>query len=283
MSERTYLVTGGAGFIGTNYVHRLLMRGERVVVLDNLSRHGSRLNVEWLQQTCRGTRLALTVGDVRDVSTVLACAREADVVVHLGGQVAVTASVHDPRGDFEANAVGTLNALEAARVSGRDPIFLYASTNKVYGPLADVPLVEEPTRWRYRDLPGGCAESQSLDFASPYGCSKGAGDQYVRDYARTFGLRTVVFRQSCIYGPRQFGIDGQGWLAWMMLTALAGRRMTVYGDGKQTRDVLYVDDLLDAYDAAVDRIDTAAGQVYNIGGGPENVVAVWAEFGPMLE
>ena len=283
MSRRVYLVTGGAGFIGTNYVHRLLARGERVVILDNLSRHGARLNVEWLQQIFGTDGFALTVGDLRDAETVVTCAREADVVVHLGGQVAVTASVHDPRGDFESNALGTLNALEAARRSGRDPIFLYASTNKVYGPLADVALVEEETRWRYRDLADGCAESQPLDFASPYGCSKGAGDQYARDYARIYGLRTVVFRQSCIYGPRQFGTDGQGWLAWMMLTALSGRRMKVYGDGKQTRDVLYVDDLLDAYDAAVNRIDAARGQVYNIGGGPDNVVAVWAEFGPMLE
>jgi CDP-paratose 2-epimerase len=283
MSGRVYLVTGGAGFIGTNYVHRLLGRGEKVVVLDNLSRHGARRNVEWLQRTFGTEGFALTVGDLRDAATVVDCARDADVLVHLGGQVAVTASVRDPRGDFESNAIGTLNALEAARHWGRDPIFLYASTNKVYGPMADVALVEEPTRWRYKDLPDGCTESQPLDFVSPYGCSKGAGDQYVRDYARIYGLRTVVFRQSCIYGPRQFGIDGQGWLAWMMLTALTGRRMQVYGDGKQTRDVLYVDDLLDAYDAAVNRIETACGQVYNIGGGRDNVVAVWAEFGPILE
>lgn len=283
MNGRVYLVTGGAGFIGTNYVHRLLARGEQVVILDDLSRHGARLNVAWLQQRFGKDAFALTVGDLRDAETVTACARAADVVVHLGGQVAVTASVRDPRGDFEANALGTLNVLEAARLSGRNPIFLYASTNKVYGSLAGVELVEEPTRWRYKDLPDGCAESQPLDFASPYGCSKGTGDQYVRDYARIYGLRTVVFRQSCIYGPRQFGIDGQGWLAWMMLTALEGRPMMIYGDGKQTRDVLYVDDLLDAYDAAVARSDAVAGQVYNIGGGRGNVLAVWAEFGPMLE
>jgi CDP-paratose 2-epimerase len=283
MNRRVYLVTGGAGFIGSNYVHRLLTRGERVIILDNLSRHGASLNVQWLQRIFGPDAFSLTVGDLRDAETVAACAREADVVVHLGGQVAVTASVRDPRGDFEANALGTLNTLEGARRSGRDPIYLYASTNKVYGTLAGVTLVEEPTRWQYKDLPHGCPESQPLDFASPYGCSKGAGDQYVRDYARIYGLRTVVFRQSCIYGPRQFGIDGQGWLAWMMLTALEGRRMMIYGDGKQTRDVLYVDDLLDAYDAAVERIDAVAGEVYNIGGGPGNVLAVWAEFGPVLE
>jgi CDP-paratose 2-epimerase len=283
MSHRVYAVTGGAGFIGANYVHRLLARGERVVIFDNLSRHGAQFNVAWLQEIFGRDAFTLTVGDLRDADSVTACARDADVVVHLGGQVAVTASVQDPRADFEANALGTLNVLEAARHSGRNPIVLYASTNKVYGALEGVDLVEEATRWRYKELPGGCAESQPLNFVSPYGCSKGAGDQYVRDYARIYGLRTVVFRQSCIYGPRQFGIDGQGWLAWMMLSALEGRRITIYGDGKQTRDVLYVDDLLDAYDAAVARIDTAAGQVYNLGGGPDNVLAVWAEFGPMLE
>ena len=283
MSGRVYLVTGGAGFIGANYVHRLLTRGERVVILDNLSRHGARHNVQWLQDIFGPDAFTLSVGDLRDAELTARCVTDADVIVHLGGQVAVTTSMRDPRGDFEANALGTLNALEAARGSGRNPIFIYASTNKVYGTLSDVAVVEEPTRWRYAAMPEGCAESQSLDFVSPYGCSKGAGDQYVRDYARIYGLRTIVFRQSCIYGPRQFGIDGQGWLAWMMLTALEGQRMKVYGDGKQTRDVLYVDDLLDAYDAAVSRIDAVSGEVFNIGGGRDNVLAVWAEFGPMLE
>lgn len=283
MSSRVFLVTGGAGFIGANYVHRLLKRGEQVVVLDNLSRHGASLNVQWLQEVFGKEAFTLAVGDLRDAGLVTRCAQDADVVVHLGGQVAVTTSMHDPRADFEANALGTLNALEAARASGRNPIVIYASTNKVYGTLADVEVVEDPTRWRYKTLADGCPESQSLDFTSPYGCSKGAGDQYVRDYARIFGVRTVVFRQSCIYGPRQFGIDGQGWLAWMMLTALEGRRMKIYGDGKQTRDVLYVDDLLDAYDCAIARIDAVSGQVFNIGGGRDNVLAVWAEFGPMLE
>jgi CDP-paratose 2-epimerase len=205
------------------------------------------------------------------------------VIVHLAGQVAVTTSVTDPRDDFESNALGTFNVLEAARLSGRDPIFIYSSTNKVYGGMEDVELVEEETRWRYRDLIHGCPETQPLDFHSPYGCSKGAGDQYVRDYARIYGLRSVVFRQSCIYGPRQFGVEDQGWVAWFMIAAVTGRPMTVYGDGKQVRDILYVDDLLDGYDAAVEKIDTASGEVYNLGGGPNNVMSVWAEFGPMLE
>jgi CDP-paratose 2-epimerase len=205
------------------------------------------------------------------------------VIVHLAGQVAVTTSVTNPRDDFEANALGTFNALEAARLSGRDPIFIYSSTNKVYGGMEDVEIVEEGTRWRYKDLLQGASESQPLDFHSPYGNSKGSGDQYTRDYARIYGVRSVVFRQSCIYGPRQFGIEDQGWLAWMIIAAVTGKQITIYGDGKQVRDVLHVNDLLDAYDAAIEKIDRARGQVYNMGGGPGNVLAVWAEFGPILE
>ena len=281
--SKHYLVTGGAGFIGSNYVHRLLARGERVTIYDNLSRAGAPKNMAWLEESFGKDGCRLIVGDVADGVHLVDAAQDADVIVHLAGQVAVTTSVTNPRGDFEANALGTFNALEAARASGRNPVFLYASTNKVYGGMEDVALAEEPTRWRYADLEHGCPENQPLDFHSPYGCSKGAGDQYVRDYARIYGLRSVVFRQSCIYGPRQFGIEDQGWIAWMIIAAVTGRQITIYGDGKQVRDVLHVDDLLDAYDVAIANIDFAAGQVYNIGGGPENVMSVWAEFGPLLE
>ena len=280
---KNYLITGGAGFIGSNYVHRLLKRGENVTIYDNLSRAGASKNLAWLEETFGKDRSRLIVGDVADAAHLTEAARDADVIVHLAGQVAVTTSVLQPRNDFEANALGTFNALEAARASGRDPVFVYASTNKVYGGMEDVALAEDPTRWRYADLEHGCPESQPLDFHSPYGCSKGAGDQYVRDYARIYGLKTVVMRQSCIYGPRQFGIEDQGWVAWFVIAAVLGRPITIYGDGKQVRDVLHVEDLLDAYDAAVETIDVAAGRVYNIGGGPENVMSVWAEFGPMLE
>ena len=278
-----YLITGGAGFIGSNYVRRLLARGEQVTIYDNLSRAGAPKNMAWLQETFGENGSRLIVGDVADAALLTEAAKGADVIVHLAGQVAVTTSVTNPREDFEANALGTFNALEAARASGRDPVFVYASTNKVYGGMEDVALTEEPTRWRYAALEHGCPETQPLDFHSPYGCSKGAGDQYVRDYARIYGLRSVVLRQSCIYGPRQFGIEDQGWIAWMIIAALTGRRITIYGDGKQVRDVLHVDDLLDAYAAAIEQIDVAAGQVYNIGGGPGNVMSVWAEFGPLLE
>src|SRR5574342_735583 len=280
---RNYLVTGGAGFIGSNYVHRLVQRGETVTIYDNLSRAGAPRNIAWLEQTFGKNAFRLIVGDVRDADQLAEAARDADVIVHLAGQVAVTTSVTNPREDFEANALGTFNALEAARTSERDPIFLYASTNKVYGGMDDVEIIEEATRWRYKDLVEGCPETQPLDFHSPYGCSKGTGDQYARDYARIYGLRSVVFRQSCIMGQRQFGIEDQGWVAWFVIAAVTGRPITIYGDGKQVRDVLHVDDLLDVYDAAIEKIDISRGQIYNLGGGPANVMSVWAEFGPMLE
>ncbi|MBI2758707.1 MAG: GDP-mannose 4,6-dehydratase [Chloroflexi bacterium] len=280
---RNYLITGGAGFIGSNYVHRLIGRGEKVTIYDNFSRAGAPRNLEWLKTAYGEKSFDVIVGDVRDAAQITEAASRSDVIVHLAGQVAVTTSVTNPRADFECNALGTFNALEAARASGRDPIFIYASTNKVYGGMEDVALAEDPTRWRYADLKNGCPESQPLDFHSPYGCSKGAGDQYVRDYHRMYGLQSVVFRQSCIYGPRQFGIEDQGWVAWFVIAAVTGRPITIYGDGKQVRDVLHVDDLLNAYDAVIEKIDAAAGSVYNMGGGPQNVLSVWAEFGPMLE
>lgn len=204
---RHYFITGGAGFIGSNYAGRLIQRGERVTIFDNLSRAGAPRNVAWLKDQFGETGFSLIVGDLRSADLLAESAKDADVIVHLAGQVAVTTSVTNPREDFEANALGTFNALEAARLSKHDPIFLYASTNKVYGGMEDVKLVEESTRWLYKDLEHGCSESQPLDFHSPYGVSKGSGDQYTRDYSRIYGLRSVVFRQSCIYGPRQFGIE----------------------------------------------------------------------------
>jgi CDP-paratose 2-epimerase len=222
-------------------------------------------------------------GDVRDLETLTSAAAEADRIFHLAGQVAVTSSVRDPRADFEANALGTFNALEAARSNRRDPVFLYASTNKVYGGMETLRIEERETRYELVDLPHGVGEDRPLDFCSPYGCSKGAGDQYARDYFRIYGVRTVVFRQSCIYGPRQHGREGQGWLAWLALAALRGETVHICGDGKQVRDILHVDDLLAAFDAAVERIDEVAGEVFNVGGGPERSLSVWREYGPLLE
>lgn len=281
--KRTLLITGGAGFIGSNYVSRLLSRGEKVWVYDNLSRAGGPRNLNWLQETYGKDSFEFIQGDVRDISLLSSAVKQADAVVHLASQVAVTTSLRDPRDDFEINALGTFNVLEAVRLAGHKPPVLYSSTNKVYGEMDDLKVEEGETSYRYADLPYGVPETQPLDFHSPYGCSKGAGDQYVRDYARIFDLPTVVFRQSCIYGPRQFGIEDQGWVAWFVIAAVTGRPITIYGDGKQVRDVLYIEDLLDAYDAALDDLDTAAGNVYNVGGGPENTLSIWVEFGPLLE
>jgi CDP-paratose 2-epimerase len=224
----------------------------------------------------------LIVGDVRDADLLTKSLQDADIVVHLASQVAVTTSVIQPREDFEINAQGTFNVVEAVRLSKKDPVILYASTNKVYGEMEEVAIIEKATRYEYMDLPMGAPETQPLDFHSPYGCSKGAGDQYVRDYSRIYGLRSVVLRQSCIFGPRQFGIEDQGWVAWFIIAAITDRPIAICGNGKQVRDLLYVDDLLDAYDAAIANIDIAAGQVYNVGGGPQNTISIWCEFGPLL-
>ena len=283
MSGFKYLITGGAGFIGCNYVHRLLGRGQQVAVFDNLSRRGAEANVAWLRREHGAGAFDLTVGDVRDADALVKAVEGANVVVHLAGQTAVTTSVQDPRSDFQDNALGTFNVLEAARRATPQPVVLYASTNKVYGEMTEAAVLEQETRYVYAERPHGVSEEQPLDFHSPYGCSKGAGDQYVRDYARIYGLPTVVFRQSCIYGPRQMGVEDQGWVAWFIIAAVQGESITIYGDGKQVRDVLYVDDLLDAYDAAVERIGVVKGRVYNVGGGPNHTMSIWAEFRPMLE
>jgi CDP-paratose 2-epimerase len=275
-------VTGGAGFIGCNVASHHLRQGHEVVIFDNLSRAGTSGNLDWLRE--RGTQLTFVQGDVRDAAALRAAMpSDVDVVYHLAAQVAVTTSVADPREDFDINAAGTFNLLEAVRQRAPEAFVVYASTNKVYGGMETIAIEEGPTRYRYRDRPAGIDELQPLDFHSPYGCSKGAGDQYVRDYARIYGLRTVVMRQSCIYGRRQFGVEDQGWVAHFCISARLGRPVTIYGDGKQARDVLWIDDLVAAYDAAVRCADRSAGQIYNIGGGPEYAMSIWAEFRPLLE
>lgn len=272
------LVTGGAGFIGCNAVARFLERGDHVVCLDNLSRRGAEANLAWLRARPNADCLHVSTADIRvqsDVEATFAQHPDIEVVIHLAGQVAVTTSVTDPRGDFEANALGTLNVLEAARVVAPHlRALLYASTNKVYGGLEEVGVESAGGRYAFRDLPGGIPETYPLDFHSPYGCSKGAADQYVIDYARIYGLPGVALRQSCIYGPRQLGVEDQGWVAWFTIAAVTGRPITIYGDGRQVRDVLFVDDLLDAYDAAISNIDAVKGRAVNLGGGPANVLAI---------
>jgi CDP-paratose 2-epimerase len=276
------LITGGAGFIGCNLAAHFIRAGHAVTLFDNFSRRGGESNLAWLQAEFPGG-LAVIRGDVRDAAAIAQAALERDAIFHLAGQVAVTTSVLDPRRDFEDNALGTFNALEAARLSGRSPVFIYTSTNKVYGGMESARVVDAGQRYAFADLPNGVAEDWPLDFHSPYGNSKGTGDQYTRDYYRIYGLPTVVFRQSSIYGPRQFGIEDQGWIAFLAICAATGQPFTIYGDGKQVRDILYVDDLARAFEAAVAHIDRAAGQIYNIGGGPTRTLSIWTETGPLLE
>lgn len=268
------IITGGAGFIGCNAASRHLSKGHQVVVIDNLSRPGGERNLAWLKSQGALIFLNADVRDAEQIKTIFRTHVDAELVMHLAGQVAVTNSVSDPRSDFDANAMGTFNVLEAARLADVQAPILFSSSNKVYGGLESAGIVERDGRYAYSELPLGVSERQNLDFHSPYGCSKGAADQYVRDYQRIYGLQTVVFRQSCIYGYRQYGVEDQGWVAWFIIAAMLGRPITVYGDGKQVRDVLFIDDLLDAFDAAALNIDQTRGQVYNIGGGAENLMSL---------
>ena len=270
------LITGGIGFIGTNLADRLLRDGHDVVLFDNMGRAGVEENLEWLQRE-HGNRLQFVKGDVRDFAAVEKAMKGAEMVFHLAAQVAVTTSVVNPQEDFSINAQGTLNVLEAARRQKPMPIVLYTSTNKVYGGVEHLRVVERATRYEFENLPYGVAETCPLDFHSPYGCSKGTADQYVHDYHRIYGLPSIVFRMSCIYGPHQFGTEDQGWVAHFALTGLRGGQLTIYGDGKQVRDLLYVDDLVELMTRACANIDRTAGQIYNVGGGPNQTISVWVE------
>jgi CDP-paratose 2-epimerase len=270
------LITGGCGFIGTNLAHRIAADGQRVCVLDNLSRAGVERNLEWLREM-HGDLIVFRNADTRDFPAVRDAVRRARRVVHLAAQVAVTTSLQDPVSDFDVNARGTLNILEAIRTSMNRPPLFFTSTNKVYGGLDDVALGEGEGRYAPESetiLAHGIGEARPLDFHSPYGCSKGAADQYVRDYARSYGLQTVVFRMSCIYGPHQFGTEDQGWVAHFLIRALNRHPITIYGDGKQVRDVLFVEDLVDAFLLASQHIATVSGEAFNIGGGAENTISL---------
>jgi CDP-paratose 2-epimerase len=269
------LITGGCGFVGANLADRLASAGERVLLYDNLSRANVIKNLAWLQQR-HGRRIETVIADVSDADALRETLRQASAVFHLAAQVAVTNSLDDPVSDFETNARGTLNVLEAARRRPDPPPLVFASTNKVYGePFDPGGLIE--TSQRYDPAPGApraVDETCPLGLCSPYGCSKGAADQYVLDYARVFRLRTVVFRMSCLYGPRQFGTEDQGWVAHFLIRALEGQPITIFGDGKQVRDVLYVDDAVEAYLLALSRIAALAGHAFNLGGGPRNTVSL---------
>jgi CDP-paratose 2-epimerase len=283
--EKPILVTGGAGFIGCNLADRLLTLGHEVIVLDDLSRPRVNENLAWLTERHRG-KLRAEIGDVRDAAVVRRAVAEAGGIYHLAAQVAVTTSLDDPWRDFEINLRGTLNVLEALRGSANPPFVVYTSTNKVYGGLVDLAVAESGGRCQPLDAATrsrGISELRRLDFHSPYGCSKGAADQYVLDYARSYGIPGVVFRMSCIYGPRQFGTEDQGWVAHFLLRALAREPITIYGDGRQVRDLLFVDDLVEAFLLAGANARRLAGQPFNIGGGSANAVSLLDVLGKVSE
>ena len=274
--SKPILITGGAGFIGSNLAHRFLSEGHRVRLLDNLSRTGVERNLQWLIET-HGDLVDIEVPDVRNFSIVKQAVKDASQIFHFAAQVAVTSSLVDPREDFEINARGTLNLLEAVRTTENPPPLIFTSTNKVYGTLSDLEFTKQHTRYVPVDTSireRGIAENRPLDFHSPYGCSKGAADQYVVDYARTFRLPALVFRMSCIYGPHQHGNEDQGWVAHFVIRSISGQPITIYGDGRQVRDILFVDDLVDAFLLAQLNVKRLAGNAFNIGGGPENSVSL---------
>jgi CDP-paratose 2-epimerase len=274
--RRHVLVTGGAGFVGTNLAARLADDGRRVLVLDNLGRPGVERNLRWLKATC-ADRLDYTIADIRDTRALREAVAGAEAVFHLAAQVAVTTSLEEPIEDFQVNLSATVALLEELRRLPRPVPLVYTSTNKVYGTLPDVRLARTSERWEPLDRQlreHGVSEQQPLDFCTPYGCSKGAAEQYVLDYSHMYGLPTVVFRMSCIYGPHQHGTEDQGWVAHFLLRALAGEPLTIYGDGAQVRDVLYVTDLVEALLRAEEDAERLAGRAFNVGGGPANTISL---------
>jgi len=270
------LITGGCGFIGTNLAQRLLASGTPVMIYDNLSRPGVERNLAFLKQHY-GTLVTHQRADTRNIKTLRHAARGASQVFHFAAQVAVTTSLVSPLEDFNVNAAGTLNLLEALREQDNPPPLVFTSTNKVYGALDDIQTIERATRYEPQSmdlLSNGISEARPLDFHSPYGCSKGSADQYILDYARTFGIPAVVFRMSCIYGPHQYGTEDQGWVAHFLIRAMQHKPITLYGDGKQVRDILFVEDLVNAFLAAQRGMKSISGQCFNIGGGPSRTISL---------
>jgi CDP-paratose 2-epimerase len=276
LRTKPVLITGGAGFIGSNLAHRLAREGHDVLVFDALTRPGTGRNADWLR-THHPKRVTIVQRDIADSAAIVSAVADSSVVFHFAAQVAVTTSLAHPAEDFRVNAVGTFSLLEAVRAAKREIPLIFASTNKVYGDLADIQLAMIDDAYLPRDAAlraSGIGEERPLDFHAPYGCSKGAADQYVLDYARSFGLPTAVLRMSCIYGPRQMGTEDQGWVAHFLIRALRNEPITVYGDGRQVRDVLFVDDAIDAYLAMWRNIGRGRGRAFNLGGGPANAISL---------
>lgn len=274
--RRKVFISGGAGFIGSNVARHHLDQGDYVVVYDNLSRDGTVKNIKWLKDNSNNKNFKFIKGDIRDFKKLNRSLVDFDIIYHLAAQVAVTTSMSDPRSDFEINALGTFNMLEAFRLKSKKAVFIYSSTNKVYGNLEDLNCKVKGGRYVFSNkyYKKGVNEDRGIDFHSPYGCSKGAGDQYVRDFGRVFGLNTVVFRQSCIYGQRQFGNEDQGWVIHFVRTVLKNEQLKIFGDGMQVRDILHVDDLINAYQLAIKKPKISRGKIYNVGGGLDNSVSL---------
>lgn len=267
------LITGGCGFIGSNLAEHFLRKGWEVIALDNFSSPGAGINAAWLERI-RGGRLAIVRGDVRDFGALVAAMQGVDIVIHLAGQVTVSTSIEVPMYDFKVNTLGGLQVLEAARLSGQDPIVFYASTSEVYGSLEEVPLTSTALRFELPDHPLGIGEEHPIALSSPNGCSKGACDLYMLDYARSFGIRTIVFRLSCVYGPRSFGREGWGFIDKCLFSALIGEPVNVHGDGRQVKDVLHIQDLVEAVETSIEMVDECRGEAYNIGGGARNAISI---------
>lgn len=267
------LITGGCGFIGCNLADYFIKKGYNISIFDNLSREGVENNLKWLEKNHKN-KFKFIKGDVRNIEELNKATKDADIVFHTAAQVAVTTSVLNPYEDFKINALGTVNVLESARKSKKNPVVIFTSTNKVYGETKKAKVITDKSRYKYKDLKYGISENENLDFYSPYGCSKGCADQYVRDYHRIYGLNTVVLRMSCIYGKHQQGNEDQGWVAHFAKCFTEGKEITIYGDGKQVRDILYIDDLVNLFDLIINNTEKIKGEIFNIGGGVKNAISL---------
>ena len=267
-------VSGCAGFIGFHLSKFFLEKGHKVVGLDNLSRKGSKINLEYLLKFDNFNFYNSDIRNFEDLKDIFNTHKNFQLIIHQAAQVAVTTSITNPRNDFETNILGTFNLLEATRLYSPNAVFQYASTNKVYGEMNKLTVIKEKDRYDYKDQKKGIHENFPIDFHSPYGCSKGSADQYVRDYHRIYGLKTMVLRQSCIYGTNQYGLEEQGWIAWFIIGAILEKKLNIYGDGFQGRDVLWIDDLVNAYEMLYLNSDKTSGEIFNIGGGYKNVLSI---------